>query len=522
MRTQRLWLYGCSVVALTLLLHGCGGEDHVSAPTTKTFPHGFLWGTATAGFQVEMGCPTLPAAECDDTHSDWYDFVTSPVTVNDPQTHLSGDPVSVGPGFWELYAHDLDRARNELHNNALRLSFEWSRIFPNPTDAASDFDSLRALADTRALAGYHAILGAIRAHGMTPLVTLNHYTLPSWLHDAVGCHQDLKRCTAKGWVDSERAVREITKFAGFCAQEFGAQVDLWATLNEPLAPILAGYVYPSEFRSQPPALLLKVTEAKAGILAEITAHARMYDAVKAADHVDADGDGTAAQVGLVYPLAPFRPHHPDNPVDVKGAENISYLWNQVFLNATVHGDLDADLNGTTVHRDDLAGRMDFIGVNYYQRYVADGTPASLLPGLSPLLTINPATLSNAEDDPQGIYDMVMFATRTYGLPIYITENGTEQESGDPTGYLVRHLIWLRRALGDGANVRGYFVWTLMDNYEWNHGMGRIRLGMYAVDPNDPHKTRTRRPSADVYARIVQAGDIPADLVAAYPEPETSN
>jgi len=354
---------------------------------------------------------------------------------------------------------------------------------------------------------------------MTPLVTLNHYTLPSWLNDAVGCHEDFAHCTARGWVDSDRTVREIAKFAGFCAQEFGGQVDLWATLNEPLAAILGGYVYPSASRSQPPAVLLKFKEAKAGIIAEINAHARMYDAVKAADHVDADGDGQVAQVGLVYPLAPFRPHHPDNPLDVQGAANISYLWNEVFLNATVHGNLDANLDGTTVHRDDLAGRMDFIGVNYYQRYVADGTSTSLLPGLSPLLTINPSTLSTAEDNPQSIYDMVMLATQHYHLPIYITENGTEQESGDPVGYLVRHLTWLGRARRDGADVRGYFVWTLMDNYEWNHGMGRIRLGMYKVDPDDPHKTRTRRPSADVYARIVQAGSIPPDLVATYPEPE---
>jgi beta-galactosidase len=518
MHTSHTRLLSLTALALLLLLPACG-EDQVAVPPPKTFPPSFLWGTATAGFQVEMGCPTLAAAECTDTHSDWYDFVMSPVTVKDPSTYLAGDPVSTGPGFWELYPHDLDGARNELHNNALRLSVEWSRIFPTATDDANDFDALHALADPRAVAGYHAILASIRAHGMTPLVTLNHYTLPSWLHDAVGCHQDFVHCTLKGWIDSDRAVREIAKFAGFCAQEFGGQVDLWATLNEPLAPILAGYVFPSEFRSQPPAVFLRATEAKAGIVAEINAHARMYDAVKAADHVDADGDGRAAQVGLVYPLAPFRPHDPANPLDVQGAKNISYLWNEVFLNATVHGDLDANLDGTTVHRDDLAGRMDFIGVNYYQRYIADGAPSSLLPGLSPLLTISPSTLSNAEDAPRGMYEMVMLATHNYGLPIYITENGTEQESGDPIGYLVRHLTWLGRARRDGADVRGYFVWTLMDNYEWNHGMGRIRLGMYAVDPSDPQKTRRRRPSADVYARIVQAGEIPADLAAAYPEPE---
>src|SRR5579859_4300681 len=101
------------------------------------FPASFLFGTAIAGFQADMGCPKLPPPQCDDRNSDWYDFTTAKATVSDPNAYLSGqDPSKVGPGFWELYAEDIQRAGDDLHNGALRLSIEWSRIFPKMTDGA--------------------------------------------------------------------------------------------------------------------------------------------------------------------------------------------------------------------------------------------------------------------------------------------------------------------------------------------------------------------------------------------------
>src|SRR5882672_10330958 len=106
---ELVWVVG--VVAL-----GC------SSSTSPGFPKGFLFGTAIAGFQADMGCPTLPAAQCEDPNSDWYVFITSPVTVND--LHLAGDPPSAGPGHWELYQQDFDRAKGELKNNAFRTSLE--------------------------------------------------------------------------------------------------------------------------------------------------------------------------------------------------------------------------------------------------------------------------------------------------------------------------------------------------------------------------------------------------------------
>ena len=189
-------------LALGAPLLGCGS----AGPEPLAFPPGFLFGTSVAGFQVDMGCPTLGAA-CDDPNSDWYVFVTNLDLVADASTYQVGQPPSVGPGMWELYEQDFDRAQNELAINGLRLSIEWSRIFPTETDNADGYEALAALADADNVAHYHAMFQALRARGLEPLVTLNHYALPTWIHDTVGCHQDLANCSPRGWVDSERTVR---------------------------------------------------------------------------------------------------------------------------------------------------------------------------------------------------------------------------------------------------------------------------------------------------------------------------
>ena len=491
---------------------GCsGGED-------LTFPKTFLFGTAIAGFQVEMGCPTSTLADCTDTHSDWYDFITRPELVSDPGLYIAGDPPSSGPGFYELYPQDLDRAANELHNNSLRISIEWSRLFPTATDGVEGHDALKAIASPSALAYYHALLTAMKAKGLKPFVTLNHYTLPSWIHDAYGCHVDFDNCTNRGWVDHDRIVKEITKYAGFVGAEFGADIDLYATLNEPLtAVILTGYLFQTAARTNPPAVFLKAAAAKAAFANMIEAHARMYDAVKAADTVDADGDGKPARVGIVYNLQAVAAVDPTDPQDVTGVKNLSYMENQMFLDGVAKGDLDANLDGNPVHRDDLANRMDFIGVNYYARTITQGTPNSFFPDVSPLLTFNIIGLTYDYDYPAGLYEVLTFA-KQYGVPLIISETGQQETAPDAiASWTVRALTWVKRAIAEGIPVEGYFSWTLMDNYEWNHGMS-FKMGMYGVDKSDPQKTRTARSAVDVYGRISLAGKIPGDLAAKYPAP----
>jgi beta-galactosidase len=504
---RALWLAPVALAA-------CGSE-----PAAVPLPDGFLVGASTAGFQVDMGCPTLPASQCADTQSDWYQYATSPQTIALGRTYLSGeDPAVVGPGHWELYEHDFDLAQADGHT-VFRMSLEWSRIFPSSTIGIDGFAALHAVANADALAHYHAVFAALRARGLEPYVTVNHYTLPSWIHDGVGCTLDFAACTARGWADPATIVPEIAKYAGFVAQEFGGDVDWWATENEPFAIVLPGYLMPTESRTNPPAQSFMSDEAKVVFGALIDAHARMYDAIHAADTVDADGDGVAADVGLVYAMAPVVPEDASKPLDVTAAENVFYLWNMAFLNAVAGGMYDQNLDGNAVPRADLAGRMDHLGINYYVRIQVQGTTGPVLADLSPLTTFNPLTIRQDEIYPRGIYELVTLVHQQFGIPVMITENDGQAvprgdlESEERT--IVETMQWLARAVAEGADVRGYLYWSLVDNYEWNHGT-TLPYGLYEVDPHDPQKARTPRVTARLLARIASEHAIARDLVEKYP------
>ncbi len=490
-------------------------------PEGLAFPKGFVFGTAIAGFQSDMGCPTLSPALCTDTKSDWHAFTTSPDTIKDSNAYLNGqDPAKVGPGFWELYEADIIRAHDDLHNQGLRMSIEWSRVFPQATDNIEGFDALYAAADKAALTHYHDVLKALSVRGMRPLVTLNHYALPTWIHDSVGCHKDLDKCSPRGWVDSERTLKEIAKFTAFTAKEFGKEIDWWATLNEPLQNMLFGYVQPGEQRSHPPAVSLKTAAAKIVFNALIDAHARMYDAIKANDTVDADGDGKASFVGVVYPMVSITPADPNSllGLDKQAADNIDYLWNRAFLNAVALGSYDAKLDRKTVQREDLAGRMDYLGINYYFgiQVTGLGFAVPVISNLSPLFTANPLNFVEIPNDPSKLEGFVKWANRDLNLPVIITENGIvdDKDNGAGPRFLVRNLKAVSEAITNGADIRGYFYWTLTDNYEWNHGMD-MRMGLYAVDANDPQKKRTARQAVSVYGQIAKFGVLPNTLIDAY-------
>jgi beta-glucosidase len=178
------------------------------------------------------------------------------------------------------------------------------------------------------------------------------------------------------------------------------------------------------------------------------------------------------------------------------------------MNAITLGRLDRDWNGRVVHRPDLAGRLDFVGVNYYVRL----TPPKFLPGrssrISSLLTFDPLDGVFDRNAPDGLLQVLREESR-YGLPIYVTETGCDavNDEDKPRRWLLGTLAATRQALHEGIDVRGYFYWTLMDNYEWNHGTNS-QFGLFQVDPKDEMKRRIPRSAVSVFRDVTSKGLLP--------------
>jgi beta-glucosidase/6-phospho-beta-glucosidase/beta-galactosidase len=212
-------------------------------------------------------------------------------------------------------------------------------------------------------------------------------------------------------------------------------------------------------------------------------------------------------------LVPISPANPKAPLDQTAAKNVDYLWNRVYLNAVALGKYDANLDGNTTVRSDLQGRMDYIGVNWYGGIQVTGTAGSLLPSFSPLFTASP-NLVTTDNQPDKLAAFLHYVNVDLGKPAIITENGTGGDANTP-GFIVDNLEAVAQAMAAGADVRGYFYWTLTDNYEWNHGMD-IRMGLYAVSKDDPTKTRTARPAVAVYGQIAASHMLSRALIDQWP------
>ena len=477
-------------------LVACGGSEADTALSEPLFPSNFLFGSATAGFQVDMGCPTWSAAECDDPASDWYQYVTDPVFLEDAGLHIAGDPITMGPGMWELYEQDIAQMKADGHTT-YRFSVEWSRLFPTRVaDTVASVDELAPLADAAAVQRYHEILSALKDSGIRPVVTVNHYTLPLWLHNGAECKVDVAGCVDSGWLNRDRMVHHSGLFAAFLGQEFGSEVDLWMTLNEPFATTLSGYLLPGEDRSAPPGVTFEVDATVAVMLNQIDGHAAMYDGIKATDQVDADGDGQASEVGIVMNMTDITPADPSLDKDVLGAAHMDYLYHQLYLDAVTSGAWDADLDGVAeTTRPELAGRLDVIGINYYNEVVVTGLGVSVVDQI-PVFDFLPEF--SWEPHTEGLFNVIERAS-VYGLPIEVTENGTPFVADQGIDILDGHLASVAASLDAGIDVRAYHYWSWVDNYEWNHGFD-LRFGLYELDPDT--KERIPRPVAAHFSEVI--------------------
>jgi beta-glucosidase/6-phospho-beta-glucosidase/beta-galactosidase len=530
-------------LVVALALAGlCRPADAVVA---RPFPPGFLWGTAIAAFQTEMG-----GGAPNDTNTDWWVWVRDPANVT--AGRVSGDLPENGPGFYDRFDSDARMAHGQLRTNAMRLSIEWSRVFPTSTvgvDASGGYTpavlaALDALADPAEVAHYREVLASLRARGLEPMLTLNHFTLPLWLHEPIGVRDAFAGrnpftdpvppgLTRAGWLDPA-IVDEFAKFAAWAGWKFGDQVDLWCTINEPVVVLVSGFVNAAGVGGNFPPGVFSLPAVVAVIPQLVAAHARAYDALHATDTADADGDGVPVLAGPVHNMAAFHPANPALPLDVTGAAHAEYLFDRVFLNAVTTGAFDANLDGDTTdpgeQRPDLAGRADFIGVNYYQRTRVTGLPASLSPSI-PLFdfvpTISYQTPQNPsappcpttctdfgwEIYPPGLREVLAIAGG-FSVPVYITENGIADAADTKRAqYIYDHLSTLQQAIVDGvADVRGYFHWSLVDNFEWTSGY-YPKFGLESYDPVTGR--RRRRQSATVLRSIARHDGITSGFIRRY-------
>lgn len=506
--------------ALALLLLALALPAAADARPRRDFPRGFLWGTAIAGFQSEAGGPRVNG----DRRSDWWRWVRDPDNLR--AGRVSGDLPENGPGHWSVFRRDARLARRRLHANAFRLSLEWSRIFPRSTARVRvgrridrrDLRRLDRLASTRAVRHYARELAYLRRLGMRTFVTANHYTLPVWLHDPIAVRDALAgrgpddplpdHLRRGGWLH-RRTVAEFRKYAAYLAWKLGRRVDLWAPLNEPVVVVASGYVnVPGAFAGNFPPGALSYSGAIVALRNLERANTVAYDAIKRFDR--------RSPVGLVQNMIAFTPR------GRAATRHADYLFNRLFLNAAVRGNLDADGDGRLERgeRRRHGRKADFIGVNYYFRGrvtalgeslsrsipVLDFVPRTSWrwagdPGAPPC----PTTCSDfgSEIFPEG-FRRVLREAGSYHLPVYVTENGIADADDDQRpAFLRRHLRVLREAMRDRlARVRGYFEWSLVDNFEWSSGFAP-KFGLFSFDPLTLE--RTARPSARLFGRIARSG-----------------
>ncbi|MEV6330457.1 GH1 family beta-glucosidase [Streptomyces sp. NPDC051909] len=455
------------------------------------FPPGFRWGTATAAYQIEGA-----AREDGRTPSIWDTFSRTPGRVR------NGDTGDIAADHYHRTAEDIALLRR-LGVTDYRFSIAWPRVQPTG----------RGPAVQQGLDFYRRLTDDLREAGIRPVATLYHWDLPQELEDA------------GGWPQRETAYR-FAEYAGLAAEALGDRVATWTTLNEPWCAAFLGYGSGVHAPGR--------TSAVASLRAAhhlTLAHGLAVGALRAAVRPQTD----PAEVSLTLNLHAVRAHS-DEPGDRDAARRIDAVGNRIFLDPVFHGRLPKDLVEDTaqvtdwsfVRDGDLATAatpIDSLGINYYSpTEVAAGTetdPGEPSPWAGAerhvrfVPVAGPRTAMDWPVDADGLYELLgRLRDELPGVPLMVTENGAAYDDyADPSGqvrdpervaYLHAHLSAVHRALADGADVRGYFLWSLLDNFEWAYGYSK-RFGIVHVD--FATQRRTLKDSARWYADVIARGGL---------------
>jgi beta-glucosidase len=442
---------------------GLAAADDQADDAAVRFPEGFAWGTATASYQIEGA-----VAEGGRGRSIWDTFAHTRGAIE------NGDTGDVTDDHYHRYEEDVALLA-EMGATHYRFSLAWPRLQPDA----------RGRLNQAGLDFYRRLVDRLLDSGIQPWVTLYHWDLPQVLEDAGGWPA---RDTAHRFADYAAAVHE----------RLSDRIRYWTTLNEPWCSAFLGYAAGVHAPGR--------TEPAAAVRA---AHHLLLGHSLAIQALRANGGGST--LGITMNLAPVGPAG-DTQEDADAARRIDGLANRLFLDPVLRGrypaDVLDDLRGVSdlAHIQDgdeavIGTPIDVLGVNYYTRHIVRAGQAASATGrrsawvgstdVEFVLRGLPRTEMGWEVDPRGLYDILTRVHRDYGpLPIYVTENGAafaDRPAADGTvsdpervRYLDSHFRSAHRAIADGVDLRGYFVWTLMDNFEWAFGFSK-RFGLVYVD-----------------------------------------
>lgn len=389
-------------------------------PTSINLPNNFLLGAASSSHQVEG----------QNIHNDWW-----------AQEQLGRLPKSGNAAdHYQRYAEDFALAKS-IGLNAMRISLEWSRI--EPTEGKFD---------VAAIAHYQRVLQAMKAQGLTRMVTLHHFTLPEWL-------------AKRGGFASRSSIHYFSRYAELVAKELGEEIDLWNTINEPEV-----FTYMSRLRGLWPPYGKNPLPALAVFNNLAAAHRQAYTFIKAVL--------PNAQISIAKNNVYNEPFRKGNLLDILAVKLNDWFSNYWFL-------------------DKIKNQLDFIGLNYYFYHAitlnSHGIVQKNLAG--------PKSDMGWRTYPQGLYHLLLALQQRYGKPIYITENGIANARDDMRQDFIRqHLYWISEAIKQKVEVRGYFYWSLTDTYEWHDGFDP-KFGL--IEVNFATQQRRVRTSAEIFHEITR-------------------
>ncbi|MBK0368345.1 glycoside hydrolase family 1 protein [Flavobacterium agrisoli] len=425
-------------------------------PTSEMhFPKTFLWGTATAAHQVEGG----------HTNSNWSWWENQKKKSGQP-TIANQEKAGIATNHWQLYPKDITLMQ-ELGVNSYRFSLSWSKI--NPKEGHFDQASIEH---------YSNVIDSLLAKNIVPNITLHHFEEPLWFMQ-------------KGGFEKMENLRYFELFVKKMIQSYGNRVQLWTTFNE--INVYTSLAYMSDIFPPGKDNTLLAGQVLRNIL---IAHTRVYQMIKKLP------EGKNAKIGIVKDIFFFEPKNRWNVLDWLGAEIADSNFNSSSLAFFETGKYQfyVPFEANLQYEDKNApNTLDFIGLNYYSHYA---TEFKLFEHEKMFSAVKDETMTDMDYTvyPEGIYRAIKRISKLQ-KPILITETGIADNKDDRRPqFIERELFAVSKAIQDGYDVRGYYYWSLIDNFEWSLGYSK-KFGLYSVDQKT--QIRTLKNGGKTYQKIVK-------------------